>query len=113
MRKDPKIFLEDMIYSIGVIYNETDGLRFEDFKTDVKTQDAVIRRFAVIGEAANNLPKDLKESHEEIEWRKIIDMRNFLLHEYFDIDLRLVWDTVKGDLPKLKERLTKIYKELK
>ncbi len=111
MKKDPRFFLEDMIRSIDVIENEMGRIGFGEFEEDIKTQDAVIRRFAVIGEAANNIPKDLKEKHKHIEWRSIVDMRNFLLHEYFEIDLKLVWDTIKDDLPRLKRDLAKILKD--
>ncbi|MCL4378950.1 MAG: DUF86 domain-containing protein [Candidatus Marsarchaeota archaeon] len=112
MRKDPKIFLTDMLYSIDEINREVGRMHLNDFKNDIKTQDAVIRRLAVIGEAANNIPKDLKEKHPEIEWRTIVDMRNFLVHEYFEIDMGVIWETIGADLPKLKTEITKILKEL-
>ena len=111
MRKDPKIFLDDMIYSIERIEEMATGLSGKEFRCNMEKQDAIIRRLSVIGEATNNLPKDLKEKYTGIEWRKIINMRNFLIHEYFEIDLELVWDTVKDDLPKLRAELVKIRKE--
>ena len=74
-------------------------------------QDGVIRRFAVIGEAANKLSEDFKSEYKEIEWKNMVSMRNFLLHEYFNIDLDIVWDTIKLDLPKPKILLAKAMKE--
>lgn len=111
MKKDPKIFLDDIIYSVERIEEMAKNLSEEGFKHNMEKQDAIIRRLSVIGEDANNLPKDLKEKHAEIEWRKIVNMRNFLVHEYFEIDLELVWNTVKDDLPKLKAGITKMLKE--
>ncbi len=105
---DPKNLLEDKIYSLERIEHVTKGMRQEGFADDINAQDVVIRRFAVIGEAANKLPKELKEKHPEVEWKDIIKMRNFLLHEYFDIDVRIVWDTIKEDLPRLKTKIAKI-----
>ncbi|MEM3415900.1 MAG: DUF86 domain-containing protein [Candidatus Micrarchaeaceae archaeon] len=111
MRKDPKVLLQNMLYSIDRINDMTSGLSFEGFAKNITVQDAVIRRFAIIGEAANALPKDFTAKHKEIEWKKIIGMRNFLVHEYFEIDMRVVWDTIKQDIPKLKTEVTKMLKK--
>lgn len=91
MTKDYRISLQDILFSIESIEKFTKGMSSGEFKQNLLVQDAVIRRFAVIGEAANKLPKEVKENHKEIEWKKIIGTRNFLLHEYFNIDLDILW----------------------
>ncbi len=111
MIKDAMIFLNDMLYSIRRIEEMTKGMSEDGFRRGVEKQDAIIRRLSVIGEASNNLPKEVRDAHKEIEWGKIIGMRNFLIHEYFEIDLGLVWNTVKLDLPALKAKLEKMLKE--
>ncbi|MCL5099688.1 MAG: DUF86 domain-containing protein [Candidatus Marsarchaeota archaeon] len=111
MKKDPKILLGDMLYSIERINKMTLNMSFDDFSKDLTKQDAVIRRLAVIGEAANSLPKDFTERHKGVEWRGVIGMRNFLVHEYFEIDMEVVWNTIEKDIPKLKAEISKILKE--
>jgi len=70
--------------------------------------DAIVRKLEIIGEATNNLSSNFKNSHPEIVYRDIIDMRNFLIHEYFGISTKIVWDTCKTDLPKLKKSIITI-----
>ncbi len=105
MKRDPSILIADMLFSMDRIEKSVKGISFEEFKDDISIQDAVVRRFSIIGEAANNLSKEFKEQHKEINWHDIIGMRNLLIHEYFDIDLKVVWDTAKKDLPHLKSKL--------
>ena len=111
MTKDTKIFLNDILYSIRRIEEMTKGMPEGGFRREVEKQDAIIRRLSVIGEASDNLPKEVRDAHNEIEWGKIIGMRNFLIHEYFEINLGLVWNTVRLDLPALKAKLEKMLKE--
>ena len=105
--KDVKNYLSDMLFSIGRIEKLTEGIDEASFEKNLTVQDAVIRRLAVIGEAANKIPKGFRTEHEGVDWRGVVDMRNFLIHEYFEIDLKVVWDTIKLDLPKLKAELSK------
>jgi len=108
MKKNPKIFLKHMLECIADIENYISTVSYKQFYTDRKTQDAVVRRIAILGEAAKNLPKSIQNANPNIEWRKIIDMRNAVIHEYFGVDLELVWDVAKNDLPRLEKQLIKI-----
>ena len=108
MSKDANIFLKDILYSINRVGEMVKGMAFQDFIKNMTVQDAVIRRLSVIGEAANNIPNEIKGKHKSIEWKKIISMRNFLIHEYFQIDTKVIWDTIKDDLPKLRAEIIKI-----
>lgn len=108
MEKDPKIFLRHILDSIECIQKYSVNTDKQKFLESIQMQDAIIRRILVIGEAAMNLPDEFKEKHFEIPWHKMIGMRNELVHGYFGIDLKLVWDTAQDDLPPLKEQITKI-----
>jgi uncharacterized protein with HEPN domain len=76
-------------------------MKYEDFKVDRKTLDAVLRNLIVIGEAANHMPEEVISAHPDIPWRDMGDMRNFVVHEYFGVSERIILDTVQNDLPKL------------
>ena len=65
--------------------------------------DAVIKELEIIGEASNNISDDFRYKHSDILWRRMKNMRNFLIHEYFGINRKVVWDTCKNDLPELKK----------
>ena len=108
MKKDPNIFIKHIYDSIVEIENHTAGISPEAFLRDVKTQDAVVRRIEIIGEAAKNLPADFIKKHSHIQWAEIGGMRNKLIHEYFGVDLNLVWEVVKRDIPPLKDKITKL-----
>lgn len=71
-------------------------------------QDAVMRRLAIIGEAAKNIPKHLREEHGGIDWRAIIGLKNVLVHEYFGVDAGVIWRIAKEDIPILKEEVSKM-----
>ena len=83
------------------------------FKESIPFQDAVIRRLSIIGEVSKNVTKELKDKHRDINWKNIAGMRDLIVHEYFDMDLDLVWNTIKIDLPVLKKTVTEMLKESK
>jgi len=83
-------------------------MAFDDFQWDAKTQDAVLRNFGVIGEAVNHLPEGIREAHPEIPWPQMRGLRNLVIHEYFGINLEILWATVQENLPPLKDPLRAI-----
>lgn len=108
MKKDPKIFLEHITESIREIERHIKNMSEGKFMRDVKTQDAVIRRIEIIGEATKNLPSNFRKKNPHVEWKEIAGMRNKLIHEYFGIDLDLVWSVVNDDIPKLKKQISNL-----
>ena len=85
----------------------------ESFDCDEKTSDAVVRNLEVVGEAAGRLPEDFIDRNSEIEWFKIVGLRNRIVHEYFGVDLKIIWQILKKDLPSFKKSLKSIRSELK
>ena len=73
-------------------FQYTDGMTFEEFANNSKTIDAVIRNFEIIGEAANRLSEDFKDSHTQIDWHRIRGFRNRIVHDYMGIDFGIVWE---------------------
>ena len=110
MKKDPKILIVHILQSIESVEKYSKGLEKERFMADEEKQDAIIRKLEVIGEAVANLEDKFKESYPNIPWQDITDMRNRLIHEYFAVDLELVWEVVQKDLPVLRENILKIEK---
>ena len=100
------LLLDDIRESIDRIEEYTRGMSFEDFSKDQKSIDAVARNLEIMGEAANRLPDEFKESHSDIEWYKIIGLRHRIVHEYFGVDLDIVWRILQKDLPELRRSLS-------
>ena len=107
-KRHPELLIEDMLDSAEKIILYTENLSFDDFISDIKTVDAVIRNFEIIGEAANKLPEDFREKHEDIDWFRIRGFRNRIVHHYFGIDYKIVWEIKNEYLPSLIEILKKL-----
>lgn len=105
MPRDVKVYLDDILDAIEKIRGYTVGLSFEEFCNDNKTFDAVVRNLEIIGEAAKNVDNKERKQYSKVEWRKIAGLRDILIHEYFGIDVEIVWDVVKNKLPKLAKSL--------
>ena len=109
MSKRPTdLLLNDIRESINRIGEYTGGMSLEDFSKDQKSIDAVARNLEIMGEAANRLPDEFKESHSEIEWFKIVGLRHRIVHEYFGVDLQIIWRILQKDLPELQKSLSLI-----
>lgn len=112
MMKDPQVFLQHIIECIKNIEIDTKNYDAEKFIRIRRTQDAVLRNLEIMGEAVKNLPDDLKREHPEVSWKKVARFRDILIHFYFGVDLNIVWNVVREDLPELKKNIEKILKEI-
>ncbi|MBI4235372.1 DUF86 domain-containing protein [Candidatus Peregrinibacteria bacterium] len=107
MKKGPEIFLQYIFESIEIIESYTAHLTKSEFLSNLQAQDSVIRRLEIIGEASKGLPASLKKAHPEIPWKQVAGLRDILIHEYFGVDLQILWPIVKKDLPALKKVILK------
>ena len=112
MIKKPEIFLTHIVESIDQVEKSTRDVTADFFKLDREKQNAVIREFEIIGEAAKNIPAAFRKKYPQIPWLKAMGMRNKLIHEYFGVDLGLIWNTAKEDLPRLKIQIKAILDEI-
>ena len=107
MRRD-SAYLLDMLVATRDAVDFADGLSYDEYVGDRRHQLAILKAVEIVGEAASRVGAETKELHPDIPWREIVGMRNRLVHAYFDVDLRLVWDTVHGDLPSLIAKLERL-----
>jgi len=112
MKKDPKILLFDVLDSIESIEKYTKKVSQEKFFDRPQVQDAVVRRIEVMGEAVKNLPTAFRNKHGSIPWKKIAGTRDVLIHDYSEIDISLVWEIVKKEIPVLKKQISKLIEEI-
>jgi uncharacterized protein with HEPN domain len=102
MPRDYKQQLDDILQAIVYIREYVQNMDFRTFEDDTKTQHAVIRNLEIIGEAARTIPVEVRDNASEIEWNKIIALRNILIHEYFGVSLKIVWDVAQNKLDILE-----------
>jgi uncharacterized protein with HEPN domain len=103
--RDWKILFEDILESIEKIEKYTEGISFDDFVLNSMAIDAVIRNIEIIGEASKNVPDLVKGKHPEIPWKKMAGIRNRIVHEYFGVDINIIWFIVSNELSQLKQWL--------
>ena len=111
-KRSIELYLRDILDAIDKIETYTSSVDFEMFSKNPMMIDAVLMNIAVIGEAAKKVPDEIKESYPEIPWKEISGMRDRIIHDYFGIDIEIVWQTVIKDIPYLKNAIKQIYKKL-
>lgn len=112
MRRIYSDYIKDILNSINETEEFVEGMGFKEFVADQKTVNAVIRSLEVLGEAAKNIPDSLRKEYPEIPWAKMAGMRDKLIHEYFGVDLEIVWQVIHKDLPPLKPHIKKVLQDL-
>ena len=108
----PRIFLDDILLAIAKIDDYTASLSEAEFKQKDIAVDAVLRNLEVIGEAARNIPKPLRQQYSHIPWQRIVGLRNVVIHAYFNVDLDIVWQIIKVNLPAVKGDITQMRNDL-
>lgn len=108
MKKDPDVFLDQILVSVDLIEKYSENLAFAKFQKNGRVQDAIIRRLEIIGEAVKNLPTSHKSKCPDISWKEMADMGDMLIRQYFEIDLSLAWKVVKHELPAIKKKILAI-----
>lgn len=103
-----KVLINDIIESIKIISHYLKDCSLEDLQNDLMRQDAIIRRFEIIGEAASKVSDPLKKKYNAIDWRDMKSMRNFLIHDYKNVTIKLIFETSKTILPAQLEKLKEI-----
>ncbi|MCB9771302.1 MAG: DUF86 domain-containing protein [Candidatus Omnitrophica bacterium] len=107
-RRSEALYIKDIADAIAHIEQYTKGISFTKFSKTPMIIDAVVRNFEIIGEAAKNLSSKTKASVPEIPWEDITGMRNKIIHEYFGVDLEIIWKTIRESLPVFKKAIAKL-----
>lgn len=111
--RDCRLYLSDILDSGTAIQSYVTNLDFETFRGDRMRCSAVIREFEIIGEAVGKLPSEFTARHPHVPWREIKDFRNLLIHEYFGLDLRIVWNAIHQELPVLLKAVAGLLDDLR
>jgi len=111
MPRDYRVYLDDILEATGKIREYASGLSLEGLKGDSKTLDAIVRNLEIIGEAAKKVPYEIRLSAPDVEWKKIAGLRDILIHEYFGIDVNIIWDIITNKLLALEGEVRKILSE--
>lgn len=108
MKRDLKLFIEDILENINLIENSIKGLSVKQFKSNRLIIDATLRRLEIIGEAVKNIPDSFREKYSNIPWKDIAGFRDKLTHAYFGVILERVWNIIEIDLPSFRKEIEKI-----
>jgi len=108
MKRDDTVYLHHILDAIRLIEEYTKGMSENEFFTNSMAHDAVVRQLEIVGEAARNISNEFQDKHSKLPWTKMTGIRNKIVHEYFNINYAIVWDTVKDDLPLLKKSVGKL-----
>jgi len=112
MKRSDKNLLHDILEAAEKIEKFTKGCNKAEFLKNDLLESGVLLQFEIIGEAINHLDEEIKDKYSNVKWAKAVGFRNAIIHGYYQIDFKLVWKTVKNDLPELKKKVAKILGEL-
>lgn len=108
-----KLYLDDILEATKRIEKYSKGFTLRKMGKDSLVVDAIVRNLEIIGEAVKNIPVNIKEKYPDIEWKKIAGLRDILAHEYFGVDLVVLWDIIECKMPILKKQIVGILKDVK
>lgn len=110
--KDSRVYLLHILDEIRLIQSVCTDLSFEEFKADTVKEHTITRALEIIGEAAKNIPADVKRDHPEIPWKFMAGIRDKIIHGYFAINYDIVWDVIIHKIPELEPKIRAIYDEM-
>ena len=108
--RDVKLYLVDIIEAMDKIARYTANLSLKEFSNNELVVDAVVRNFEIIGEAAKNIPEDIRKKYPQVPWKEMVGMRNIVIHEYFEVDFDTLWKTASESIPRIKPFIETILK---
>ncbi len=112
MKRDIKVYIEDILESISRIEEYVKDLDEAEFYGNNEKQDAVLRRLEIIGEAVKSIPQDVRDKYSEIPWKQIAGMRDIVIHEYFGVNLGRIWKVIQVDMKDLKNNINRVKQEI-
>ncbi len=112
MKRDISIYVKDILENIERAEKFTEGMGYEDFVDDEKTNFAVTRCVEIMGEAAKHIPESTRQQYPEIPWKDIAGMRDKVIHFYFGVNLERVWLVLKEDIPKIEPLIRRVLEDL-
>ena len=107
--RSDNILLYDILESCQRIASYIDGVTKEQFESNYLLQDGLVRKLEIMGEATKGLSEDLRDANPYVPWRKMMGIRDRIVHQYFRVDLDIIWQTVTNDIPELERLITPIY----
>jgi uncharacterized protein with HEPN domain len=105
MKRTYKMYIEDILESIDKIERYINSLTYETFEKNDLVVDAVIRNIEIIGEASKNIPENVRGEYPKIPWKRIVGLRNIAIHEYFGVDLTIIWEIITKNLPETRSKI--------
>lgn len=112
-KRSIRLFVEDIVESMGKVRRYTRDMDYDAFVQDERTVDAVIRNLEVIGEASKSIPSKVRAKYPGIPWKNMIGLRNITIHEYFGVDLTIIWEIITKNIPETEPKVKAILKDLR
>jgi uncharacterized protein with HEPN domain len=112
MKRDVRVYIEDIQESINKIEEYTKKITENDFYKNTQIQDAVLRRLEIIGQAVKNIPEEIRKRYPGIPWKKIAGLRDVLIHEYFGVNLKRAWKVIREDIYTLRNVIIKVGEDI-